>query len=173
MYHPIQDPKPDSIFDPIQLLEPNPVHWTRLESKPINPLTHLPEPNRSRPNLVYPSNELRLTWNLKLYLLSLFPTPKPNFSLFVWPFCSQLILFSIHWSLVLILVKALMPHPLDTQIIRQDAKYNPLPTLHSARCQEFSCTVMVEIEIYKCYVAMDFIKCPKLKLEPHPELHYL
>ena len=66
-----------------------------------------------------------------------------------------------------------MPHPLDTQIIRKDVEYIPLPTLHSTRCQEFPCTLVVEIEIYKCYVALDFIKHLKLKLEPHPEPHYL
>ena len=66
-----------------------------------------------------------------------------------------------------------MPHPLDTQIIRQNEEYNPLPTLHSTHCQEFLCTVVVEIEIYKCYAALDFIKRLKLKVEPHPEPHYL
>ena len=63
-------------------------------------------------------------------------------------------------------------HPLDTHIFRHDTEHNPLPTFHFTHCQGIPCTVAVEVEIYSCYIALDFVDRLELNLESHPTPRY-
>ena len=65
------------------------------------------------------------------------------------------------------------PHPLDTQLCRLDATYNPLLDFYFSRSHGVQHDLAVDIEVYANYIALDLAIQMNLKLEPHPDPHRL
>ena len=65
------------------------------------------------------------------------------------------------------------PHPLDTQIFRKDAEYNPLPTFHYTQPQDLTFTLVVDVEVASNYISLDIVDILQLNVWPHPSPYYL
>ena len=65
------------------------------------------------------------------------------------------------------------PHPLDTQLFRLDATYNPLPDFYWVQSHGVQHDIAIEVEVYANYISLDLAIQMNLKLEPHLVPHRL
>ena len=65
------------------------------------------------------------------------------------------------------------PHPLDTQILRKNVEYNPLPTFLYAKSQNLTIPLVIDVEVASNYISLDIVDILRLNVSKHPSPYYL
>ena len=64
-------------------------------------------------------------------------------------------------------------HPLDKQIFRNDAEYNPLPIFYYTQSQDLTFTLVIDVEVASNFISLDIVDILRLNVRKHPNPYYL